>query len=396
MRIAPLAGSVAAAACCVAVATCASEPATSPATTETAATVATDRGGGPSPASGTRSEPMTTSEPSTTIDGGATAPTSTEGPGSPASTGSEATDTGATDTPATDTPAAGTVVFDVEIDDAEFVDATRARRIPYRVYAPVGLAGDVPIALVSHGGQGSEFAFRSGEHIGTTLAANGFLAIHIGHLPSAPGTHRLDRPADVTATIDALEAGTLDLPAEFTDSATADIDRIGHTGHSFGAYTSHAVAGATFDRTFTDERIDAIAAISPQGSGQFRAFDNGPGDSTWSSVTIPAYNLVGGDEVDTNAVDTIDEPGWRLTPFERYPDGSDTYLSVIDGQDHGEMWSQGTAAVDAFVANEILAFFRVYVARDPSADPCAIGTSPLDVAVTFDRRQSVARCPDLG
>ena len=277
-------------------------------------------------------------------------------------------------------------VFDVVIEDGSFVDETRDRRIPHRTYAPRGISGEVPVILVSHGGRGSDRAYRSGAHLGTTFAANGFLAIHIGHLPSDPGTQRLERPADVTAVLDRLESGTFDLPDPFESTATVDVGRVGHTGHSFGAYTAYAVGGATFDRTFTDDRIDAIAPISPQGADQFAAFDNGSDDNTWNTVTIPAYNLVGGEEVDTNAIGTIDEPGWRLTPFENYPDLGDAFLAVIDGQDHAEMWSEGTASVDAFVAEEILLFMRVYVAGDPTADPCAIGTAPLAVGYDFDRR----------
>ncbi|MEL6891708.1 MAG: hypothetical protein AAFP84_08940, partial [Actinomycetota bacterium] len=133
------------------------------------------------------------------------------------------------------------------------------------------------------------------------------------------------------------------------------------------------VGGATFDRTFTDERIDAIAPISPQGADQFSAFDDGPDDNTWTTVTIPAYNLVGGDEIDTNATGTIDEPGWRLTPFERYPAVGDKFLTVIDGQDHRDMWQDGSIEVNAFIATEITEFFLVYVVGDPTADACSIG-----------------------
>lgn len=282
------------------------------------------------------------------------------------------------------------MVFDVAIEDGEFIEDARNRRIPYRTYAPVGISGEVPVVLVSHGGRGGELVYRSGAHLGTTFAANGFLAIHIGHLPSDPGVHRLDRPADVSAVLDRLDADTLDLPDAFIATATPDTTRVGHTGHSYGAYTAHAVGGATFDRTFTDARIDAIAPISPQGADQFRAFDNGPDDNTWTSVTIPAYNLIGGEEIDSNAIGTIDEPGWRLVPFENYPAIGDKFVNVINGQDHSEMWSEGTAAVDAFVAAEILTFFEVYVAGDPDVDPCAIGSSPLDIGYEFDRRADPA------
>ncbi len=113
-------------------------------------------------------------------------------------------------------------VFDVAIDDGEFVDDARDRRIPYRTYAPVGISGEVPVVLVSHGGRGSDLVYRSGAHLGTTFAANGFLAIHIGHLPSEPGVHRIDRPADVSAVLDRLDAGTLDLPDAFVATATPD------------------------------------------------------------------------------------------------------------------------------------------------------------------------------
>ncbi len=92
---------------------------------------------------------------------------------------------------------------------------------------------------------------------------------------------------------------------------------------------------------------------------QFGAFDNGPADSTWTTVIIPVYNLIGGAEIDSNAVDTIVRPGWRLVPFERYPGTSDTFGTVIDGQQHGDMWRAGSAI---------------------AIDPCGIGVGTIDHA----------------
>ncbi|MEL6891707.1 MAG: hypothetical protein AAFP84_08935, partial [Actinomycetota bacterium] len=130
-------------------------------------------------------------------------------------------------------------VFEVAVFDGDIIDGTRNRRIPYRAYVPIDAVGDVPVVVVSHGGQGSDRFFRSGAHLGSTFAAHGMLAVHIGHLPSQPGTHRLDRPADVTEFLDQLDAGSVELPDAF--SGVPDLTRVGHAGHSFGAYTSHAV-----------------------------------------------------------------------------------------------------------------------------------------------------------
>jgi hypothetical protein len=265
--------------------------------------------------------------------------------------------------------------FEVVTLDGQVVDDSRDRSVPYRVYAPVGLSGPVPVVLVSHGGSGNSTGYARGGHLGSTFAAGGFLAVHVGHVESTTDHQVVDRPADVSHVLDRLADATLPLPADFV--GTPDLEQVGHTGHSFGAYTSHAVGGATFDRTFTDDRVDAIAPISPQGADQFGAFDRGPTDNTWVTVTIPAYNLVGGDEADSNVRGTIEEEGWRLTPFRRYPAEGDKFLTVIDGQGHSDMWRTGSDEVRSFIAEQILAFFDVYVRGDTTVDACMIGEGEL-------------------
>lgn len=268
---------------------------------------------------------------------------------------------------------------EVIVFDGEVVDDARDRRIPYRVYAPEDVTGPVPVVLVSHGGVGSETGYQRGGHLGSTFAADGMLAVHVGHVRSTvPRGQVTDRPADVSIVLDRIEDGTLPLPDGF--AGTADLGRVGHTGHSFGAYTSHALAGADYGRpSARDPRIDAIVPISPQGAGQFGAFDRGPDDSTWTPVTVPVFSLVGGDEIDSDAVDSIERPGWRLQPFDRYPDAADRILTIVPDQDHSEMWNDGSAEVEAFIAGEIADFFRVYVAGDASVDACTIGGGDLDV-----------------
>jgi hypothetical protein len=278
--------------------------------------------------------------------------------------------------PASSVPA-DPIVWQVAVTDAQIVDTSRDRRIPVRVRAPLGATGPAPVVLISHGGDGSERGYRTGAHIGDALAAAGFIAVHVGHRASSSGGQQLfDRPADVTAVLDAVLAGEIALPPGV--SVIPDPDRVGHTGHSFGAYTSFAVGGATYlqdpDGTFRDTRIDAIAPISPQGPDQFGGFDE-PDGSTWSSVTIPVFMPVGELELGDNALGTEYGPEWRLTPVRRIVD-ADAVAVVLAGQDHADMWSKGSATVKAFVAGEIVEFFSLTLRGDP-VDPCGVGVGDL-------------------
>ncbi len=67
-------------------------------------------------------------------------------------------------------------------------------------------------------------------------------------------------------------------------------------GHSYGAFTAHALAGAELGPTmgignFRDPRVDAIVAIAPppQGKDRYGFFDKGPDANSWKDVTIPSW-----------------------------------------------------------------------------------------------------------
>lgn len=313
----------------------------------------------------------TTSTPPTTATIGSTSSTVT-------------TRTSATSSTVSRAPVAAAGSFQVLEIEGVSTDPARGRLVRYKLFAPAGVPGATPVVLVSHGGNGSPGGHLTSSHIGSTLASGGFLAIHVGHDVSTGGRRQLDdRPADVAFLLDELAAGRIELPDGYI--GTADLTRVGHTGHSFGAYTSHAVAGATYARTYRDERIDAIAPISPQGPDQFGAFVRGPGDTTWTTVEIPSFNLIGGDELDSNAIDSIVRPGWRLAPYDNYPGTSDTFRTIIAGQDHSDMWRTGSTEVKTFIATEILDFMRLYVAGDTSVDACTIGVGQLSIAESVRR-----------
>lgn len=255
-------------------------------------------------------------------------------------------------------------------------DAGRARTLPYTLYYPLDFEGPTRVLLFSHGGPGSPTAHSSYSHFGTHWAAAGYIGIHVGHLESSvPGTHRLDRPEDVSFVIDALESGDLLMPSDFSGELL--LDRFGHAGHSFGAYTAMALAGGDYVLApdFRDPRIVAIAAISPQGAGQFGAYDGGGLTHTWAEIEIPALNVVGFDEKDTNALGTIFEIDWRLTPFERYPATGDKFQVVLPDQDHQDVGAFPTETIAQYLGENTRRFFDVYVNADPSG-VCSIGLSP--------------------
>jgi len=227
----------------------------------------------------------------------------------------------------------------VESADGLVRDAARDRFIPYRVYFdPAGPSGPMPVILVSHGGTGSDTGFTRAEHLGSTFAEAGYLAIHIGHRESVTtDQHQVDRPADVSFVLDGLESGTFPLPADIPGNA--DVTRVGHIGHSFGAYTSNAVAGAVFTQgSFRDERVDAIVALSPQGAGQFGAIDVGPEINSWAAVDIPVFSLVGSEEVDENALGVFFGEDWRLSPHRRYDFGPPRYLAILPGAENATVF----------------------------------------------------------
>ncbi|MDX2015666.1 MAG: hypothetical protein SFW67_36065 [Myxococcaceae bacterium] len=269
--------------------------------------------------------------------------------------------------PATDAGTGDAGAFDpdgrlpVEFFDNEVMDSRRSRAIAYRIYFSPEARGALPVAVFSHGGDGAQNAHTRLGHFGTEWASAGFLAIHLNHLPSAGFVqHLVDRPADVTHLLDRLAAGTLPLPPALR--ATADLSRVAHGGHSYGAYTTHALAGGRFlhGSAFGDARIKAIIPISPQGPGNFGAYDNGPSDNTWGDIALPALHLVGGLEKDGPINEPMRMTDWRLQPFLRSPSTPDRFLAVIPGQDHNDMVA-GSPEVQRFILLSTRRFLQVFL-----------------------------------
>lgn len=161
--------------------------------------------------------------------------------------------------------------------------------------------GSFPVALYSHGSGGvGALAYPYAR----LLASHGWVVVapdHVGNtaLDALNGIDfvqvAIDRPVDVTATLDALESG----PLATVVGGAADVDRTVLFGHSFGGYTVFAAPGLPIDAValgcsagstdpeceplqnpavsdrFLSPTLDArIQAIVPQAPALVQVFDS--------------------------------------------------------------------------------------------------------------------------
>jgi predicted dienelactone hydrolase len=134
-------------------------------------------------------------------------------------------------------------------DRATIVDAT---------LAPSVYEGGYPVLVHSHGHYG--FPGNS-YHLLTALARHGWVVIapqHLGDTFVESGTPEpfrswLERPLDVSAALDALEA----LPETDPLAGEMKLDRVMMSGHSRGTFTVWAILGARFDLGYIEARCEA-------------------------------------------------------------------------------------------------------------------------------------------
>ena len=181
-------------------------------------------------------------------------------------------------------PAAATSSKDLgplEVETAlyDWTDAARSRQVPVKVYYPKTGQGPYPVIIFSHGLGGSRDGY---EYLGRYWAGYGYVSVHVQHIGSdtaawqgdfrplksmsaaaADPSNAVNRPLDIRFAIDQLakvnkEEGPL--------KGRLDMDRLGAAGHSFGAYTTLAVAGEVFVTAQGRE----ILAARPARQGRHR------------------------------------------------------------------------------------------------------------------------------
>ncbi|MCB0965614.1 MAG: dienelactone hydrolase family protein [Ilumatobacter sp.] len=184
--------------------------------------------------------------------------------------------------------------------------------------------GPFPLVVYSHGSGGLRYIHSAYTE---ALASHGYVVAAPDHTGNTaveritgggddPAVISLDRPNDVRRVIDAMTD-----PADVTaGSAAANVDpeQIVVTGHSFGGFTTIAMAiGYTNDLGdfAADDRVDAIVPLAPAVSS------NSFSDDALATIDVPMMVVVGTDDV-TTPVDpnvtrlwdnaTLSSPSYRV------------------------------------------------------------------------------------
>lgn len=229
----------------------------------------------------------------------------------------------------------------------EWRDAKRERGVPAKIYYPRDLASPAPIIIFSHGLGGSREGY---EYLGRYWAGCGYISVHLQHagsdsevwknreqsergsaLQRAGGSlaSAVNRPLDVTFAIDELER--LNRDASFPLHGKLDLKHIGVAGHSFGGFTSLAVAGQTFitplrKSTLGDPRVSAAIQMSAPANR-----DRSRQDESYATITIPVLHLSGTKDFVPLFPDTKAED--RRLPYDHMHHSQTCFVNFKDG-DH--------------------------------------------------------------
>jgi predicted dienelactone hydrolase len=224
----------------------------------------------------------------------------------------------------------------------DWTDASRDRKVPVKIYYPRTGKGPFPVVVFSHGLGGSRETYG---YLGRHWASYGYVSVHPQHLGSddavwrgngQPGRSMVEAAADPRNARDrALDVRfVLDRLAALNREASPlkgrlDLNAIGMAGHSFGSWTTLAVAGEAFGPlgriSLADPRVRAGIAMSspvPRRGADF--------DQAFGPIKIPILHMTGTLD-DSPISDTKAEE--RRTPFDHIR-GADQYLVTFQGGDH--------------------------------------------------------------
>src|SRR5690606_7772695 len=133
------------------------------------------------------------------------------------------------------------------------------------------------------------------------------------------------RVQDVSAVLDQLALWQAE--AEHPLSGRLDLEKVGMSGHSFGAMTTQAVTGQAMGRgktPFLDDRIDAAVIMSPSAPRLGKPAD------AFGAITMPWLLMTG--TMDTAPIGNITLED-RFTVYPALPAGS-AYELVLHRAEH--------------------------------------------------------------
>jgi predicted dienelactone hydrolase len=274
-----------------------------------------------------------------------------------------------------------------EVPDIVLHDVKRGKDLHVRIFYPKE-PGPYPVIVFSHGAGGSQSCC---EVLTRHWATYGYVTLQPTHDDSTferrnSGEEDINfskavsealkkpalwqsRPHDISFVLDSLPVFEKRIPAL---AGKMDPGHIGVGGHSMGAFTADAIAGALVDlpghpaTNFTDPRVRAVLLLSPQGPGEF-----GLTDHSWDRLTLPLLSMTG--SLDLGAGNQ--GPEWKKIPFERSQPGA-KYHVFIQGANHMSFISRKTLlpahasegdSILGYTNAAALAFWDAYLKADSAA-----------------------------
>lgn len=271
--------------------------------------------------------------------------------------------------------------YKVAVSTKTILDESRQRKVPMAIYYPKGQdqPGTSPVVIMSHGLAGNSATYQ---YFGQHLASHGYTVLQPTHVGSdtravltktpiftfTQGELR-ERVADVKFALDLVEDQDPRLPKALTDSA--DLKRVAVAGHSFGAITAMAMAGADVkdekgkNIPVGDKRVDAFIAMSPYGDS-LPSHLVGLDVETYGDIKKPVLYLSGSKD----GLFTLGKgPEVHSKPFQD-TGTKEKYHLVIGGTRHAEfaqvfgLWDRRTAEMTESTST---AFLDAYLKKDKNA-----------------------------
>jgi predicted dienelactone hydrolase len=268
------------------------------------------------------------------------------------------------------------------------------------VYPTAG--GPYPVIVFSHGYGGSPSSYA---HLINYWSAHGYIVLAPTHADAGAmlGPHPFktlvekvsdpavckQRIADAEAVVNSLATMEKRIPGL---RGKMDAKRIGMAGHSFGAYVTEALGGATLsfagdqpNASFADSRLRCGLMLSPPGVGEM-----GLTSTSWRQMTEPCMVMTGSEDFPIGKTAGAEI---RLAPYQQAPPGA-KHLLYIEGANHLTFCDVESnleehypflRAVHArsgltrtqmysYVEAGSLAFFDSYLKHDPAARAYLIST----------------------
>ena len=289
------------------------------------------------------------------------------------------------------------------IQEVEVHDAVRGRVIPVRI-AHGARRLRMPVVMFSHGLGGSR---HGSGYLERHWRMRGYVTVMLQHPGSDDAVWReaapeermaalraastqaqlVHRMLDVAAVLDAL-ADARAMADRGVLAERLDLNRVGLAGHSFGAYTTQAVAGqrlpAGLPGRWPEARIKAALMMSPGAPMRMAPAE------AFGQVAIPWMLMTG-----THDASAVGPAVDRLVVFPALPPGR-KYELVLDGAEHSA-FADGALPGDRRPRNPnhhraILAlstaFWDSTLRGDAAAQAWLDGPGPATVLAPQDRWQA--------